>query len=194
VRWIAAGLLALAGCGPAEAARESAREGTAPTDPPPADGGRGYDIPVLAPHELRLEGAAAGLDDLLRTVETALAESDSVRLLELMVTADEYRRVFYPAFPAAHPPINADFETLWVLHVTDALPGLRKVVREYGGRRVRILDVRFEKPDQDFVNFVLHERSEVDLQVDGERRDGVRLFGSVLHVGDRWKVLSYPDD
>jgi hypothetical protein len=68
------------------------------------------------------------------------------------------------------------------------------VVREYGGRRVRILDVRFEKPDQDFVNFVLHETSEVDLEVDGERRDGVRLFGSVFHVGDRWKVLSYPDD
>jgi hypothetical protein len=54
--------------------------------------------------------------------------------------------------------------------------------------------VRFEKPGQDFVNFVLDETSEVDLEVDGERRDGVRLFGSVFHVGDQWKVLSYPDD
>ena len=111
-----------------------------------------------------------------------------------MVTADEYRRILYPAFPAAHPPVGASFETLWVLHVTDALPGLRKVLREYGGRKVRILDVRFENPGQDFVNFVLDETGEVELDVDGERHEGVRLFGSVFHVGDQWKVLSYPDD
>ena len=175
-------------------ARDAARETTAPADPAPAESGRGYDIPVLSPDELRLSGAAAGLDDLLRTVETALAESDSVRLLGLMVTAAEYERILYPAFPAAHPPVNASFETLWVLHVTDALPGLRKVLREYGGKRVRILEVRFEKPGQDFVNFVLDETSVVDLEVDGARHDGVRLFGSVFHVGDQWKVLSYPDD
>jgi hypothetical protein len=192
--WIAAALLPLAGCGPAEAARDPGRDAIASPDAPPAGGGPRYEIPALPPDRLRLSGAASSLDDLLRTVETSLAEGDTTRLLELMVTAGEYERILYPAFPAAHPPINAGFETLWLLHVTDAIPGLRKVLRDYGGRRVRILHVRFEKPDQDFVNFILDETSAVDLEVDGERRDGVRLFGSVFHVGNQWKVLSYPDD
>lgn len=49
------------------------------------------------------------------------------------------------------------------------------------------------RTSQDFVNFQLHETSEVDLVVDGERRTD-RLFGSVVQVGGQWKVLSYPDD
>jgi hypothetical protein len=67
------------------------------------------------------------------------------------------------------------------------------VLQDYGGRKVRILAVRFESPHQDFVNFVLDETSHLEIEVDGERRSGVRLFGSVFHVGDRYKVLSYPD-
>ena len=108
--WLAAGLAALGGCGPIQGAPDGAREATVPADPGAPDGGRGYEIPVLPPDELRLSGAASGLDGLLRTIETALAESDSARLLELMVTADEYERILYPAFPAAHPPIGASFD------------------------------------------------------------------------------------
>jgi hypothetical protein len=154
---------------------------------------RGYEIPSLPPDRLRLKEAATSLDHLLRTVERALAEQDSTRLLELMVTDREFAEILFPAFPAAHPPINAPLETVWVLHLGDAVRGWRKLLREYGGREVRILEVRFERPDQDFVNFVLDETSTVDVEVDGEHRRGVRLFGSVFHVGDQYKVLSYPD-
>ncbi len=160
----------------------------------PADTGRGYEIPRLPPQRLRLSGAADGLDDLLRTVERALAESDSTRLQALMVTPLEYRDVLFPSFPAAHPPINADFETLWLLQIGDSTRGLRQLVRDYGGKKVRILAIRFERPGQDFVNFVLDETSRVDLEVDGQRRENLRLFGSVFHVGEQYKILSYPDD
>ncbi len=175
-------------------------EASAVSDPvnapePPSDrtGARDYEIPRLGEEDLRLSGAASSLEDLLRTVERALAERDSTRLLELLVTDREFGEILFPSFPAAHPPINAPLETVWMLHVGDALRGWRKVMREYGGKDVRIHDIRFEKPDQDFVNFVAHETSRVDLEVDGVRRENVQLFGSVFHVGDQYKVLSYPD-
>jgi hypothetical protein len=41
---------------------------------------------------------------------------------------------------------------------------------------------------------VLDETSRVDLEVDGERRENVKLFGSVFHIGEQYKLLSYPDD
>ena len=68
------------------------------------------------------------------------------------------------------------------------------LLRNYGGRDVRVMNVRFDRPDQDFVNFTLHETSRVDAEIDGVREDDLRLFGSVVRVGDQWKVLSYPDD
>lgn len=153
-----------------------------------------YRIEKLPPSRLRLSGAAKSLDDLVLTLEVALAEHDTTRLLDLMIDEREYREILYPAFPAAHPPMNAIFETLWVTHFPDAHRGLMLLLREYGGRDVRILGVRFARPDQDFVNFTLHEKSYVDAEIDGVREDNLRLFGSVVRVGDQWKVLSYPDD
>lgn len=155
---------------------------------------RPYPIERLPPEKLLLRGAARSMDDLLLTLEVALAEHDTTRLEDLMINEREYRDILYPAFPAAHPPINARFVTLWITHYPDAFRGLRRLLGEYGGRDVRILAVRFARPDQDFVNFVLHETSHVDAMIDGVREDDLRLFGSVVRVGDQWKVLSYPDD
>ena len=159
----------------------------------PSDSGRGYVIEPLPVERLRLEGAAESLYELLRTVERGLAESDTSRLDALMIDEREYREILFPAFPASHPPINADFETVWILQYPDSYRGLRRLLERYGGREIRVTAIRFDEPDQDFVNFVLHETSRVDVTVDGEPRSDVRLFGSVVRVGDQWKVLTYPD-
>ena len=159
----------------------------------PHDTGRGYVIDPLPSEALRLDGAAGSLEELLRTLERGLAASDTARLDDLMIDEREYREILYPAFPAAHPPINADFETLWVLQYPDSYRGLRRLLERYGGKDIRVTAIRFDEPDQDFVNFVLHETSRLDVTVDGEARSGVRLFGSVIQVGDQWKVLTYPD-
>jgi hypothetical protein len=155
--------------------------------------GRGYAIEPLPPEALVLTGAAASLDDLLRTVESGLAVSDTTRLYDLMISEREYRQILFPAFPASHPPITAGFETVWILQYPDSYRGLMRLLERYGGRDIRILAVRFDRPDQDFVNFVLHETSRVDVTVDSEPLENVRLFGSVVRIGDQWKVLTYPD-
>lgn len=185
--WTLAGLVALSlvGCGQAD--------GAAGDTVAPADTGRGYLIEPLAPEELRLDGAAGSLDDLIWTVERGLAESDTPRLQDLMINEREYRDILFPAFPASHPPINAGFETVWILQYPDSFRGLRRLLERYGGRDVHVLAVRFDHPDQDFVNFILHETSRVDITVDGETLQDVRLFGSVIRIGDQWKVLTYPD-
>ena len=186
--WLPAVLAAavLTACG-------SPRDDAAGSSTLPPDSGRGYVIEPLAPEKLRLDGAAGSLDELLRTIERGLAQSDTARLDDLMIDAREYREILFPAFPAAHPPINADFETLWVLQYPDSYRGLRRLLERYGGRDIRVTAIRFDEPDQDFVNFVLHETSRLEITVDGEPRSGVRLFGSVVEVADRWKILTYPD-
>ena len=184
-----------AGCGPEGLEPLHARVEQSPVPLPDGQApGPTYTIEPLPPESLRLTGAASSLDELLRTVEQALGDSDTMRLFDLMVTMKEYRRILYPAFPAAHPPIGADFATIWVNHYPDSYRGLEHLMRRYGGREVRILGIRFEHPHQDFVNFILHETSRVDIETDGARENNVRLFGSVFRVGDQWKVLSYPDE
>ena len=175
------------------ACNEPADSGAAGTIPAVADIGRGYEIEPLPREVLSLEGPAENLDDLLRTVERGLAERDTARLHDLMIDEGEFRDILFPAFPASHPPINASFETVWVLQYPDSYRGLLRILQRYGGRDVRITAVRFDEPDQDFVNFVLHETSRVDVTIDGEALRNIRLFGSVIRVGDQWKVLTYPD-
>jgi hypothetical protein len=150
-------------------------------------------IEPLPRETLELHGAAAGLDDLLRTVERGLAHSDTARLSDLMIDEREYREILFPAFPVSHPPINAGFETVWVLHYPDSFRGLERLLERYGGKRIHVRNLRFDQPNQDFVNFILHETSRVDVVVDGDSLGDVRLFGSVVQIGDQWKVLSYPD-
>jgi len=185
------------GCGDsggAESARGAATEAVpAPRASSPAPEGRGYEIHPLPPESLRLTGSAGSRAELLETIERGIAERDTARLFDLMITMREYETIVYPTLPVAHPPFGASFETVWATHFGDAWRGLHDVVRKYGGREVRIHALRFEKPDQDFVNYVLHETSEVDITVDGLPLIGARLFGSVVQVGDQWKVLSYPD-
>lgn len=158
-----------------------------------ADTGRVYAIEPLPREALWLEGPAESLDDLLRTVERGLAERDTTRLHDLMINEREYRDILFPAFPASHPPINAGFETVWILQYPDSYRGLHRILERYGGRNVRITAVRFDDPDQDFVNFILHETSRVDATIDGLALRNIRLFGSVIRVGEQWKVLTYPD-
>jgi hypothetical protein len=158
------------------------------------DLGRGFVIERLPSEALKLEGAAGSLDELLRTVERGLAESDTVRLYDLMISEREYRDILFPAFPVSHPPIDAPFETVWILQYSDSYRGLRRLLERYSGRDVRVTAIRFDEPDQDFVNFILHETSRVDVTVDGEPVRNVRLFGSVIQIGGQWKVLTYPDD
>lgn len=175
--------IAMAACGRGVATERAAIAAALPT------------IVVEPPvQKLALSGAASSLDDLLRTVERALADSDTARLFDLMIGEREYREIVYPSLPAAHPPINASFEAIWATHFPGAYRGLRRVLARHGGRDVRILAVRFEAPDQDFVNFTLHETSRVDIVFDGVREDDRRLFGSVIHAGGLWKVLSYPNE
>lgn len=201
---------AIAGCGTGSADGARSPDAAEPDFPRGSEGGAlpgdslgppapkwrpvGYRIEPIPPQRRRLEGAAESLDELLRAIEVALAERDTQRLASLMVGEREYREIFYPALPAAHPPMNASFETLWVSHFPDSWRGLERALDRFGGRDVNILAVRFAASNQDLVNFVLHQRSRVDLVVDGQMRPDVRLFGSVIVVDGRWKVLSYPDD
>lgn len=202
------GALALAG------ALSSCGTGTAGSDAPPfprgSTGGalpgdtlvapspewapRGYAIEPVAPETRRLDGGAEGLDALLRTIEAALAARDSRALERVMIDEREFREILYPSLPVAHPPISARFETVWATHYPDAHRGVGQALRRFGGQPVEIRVVRFEAPDQDLVNFALHETSRVDLVVGDRTLTDVRLFGSVVVVDGRWKVLSYPDD
>lgn len=195
--WLPAGIL-LAIAAPFTACGDRLDETGGTVDAPDperaADTGRGDRIDPLPDSVLVLEGSASSLDDLLRTVERGLGAHDTTRLDHLMIDEREYRDILYPAFPASRPPINASFETLWVLQYPDSYRGLRKLLERYGGRDVRVTSIRFDAPDQDFVNFVLHESSRVDAVVDGDTLRDIRLFGSVVRVGDQWKVLTYPDD
>jgi hypothetical protein len=180
-------VIAVSGCG----ASADGAGGTVAIAP---DTGRGYVIERLPDAMLRVEGAEGSLEELLRTIERGLAESDTAGLHELAIDEREYREIVFPSFPAAHPPINAPVEVAWMLQASDSYRGLLRILERYGGRDVRVTAIRFDEPDQDFVNFVLHETSRVDVTVDGEPRSNARLFGSVVRIGDQWKVLTYPDD
>lgn len=158
----------------------------------PADTGRGYVIEPLSVEELRVDGATGSLEELLRTVERGLAESDTVRLTELMIDEREYRDILFSAFPVSHPHQRRIRDRL-----DPAVPGLLPraeapagTVRRKGHPRAR-RSLRSPGPGLR----QLHPARDQPCRRHGGRRllHDVRLFGSVIRIGDQWKVLTYPD-
>jgi len=150
---------------------------------------RSYRIEELPPARLRLSGAAASLDDLILTLEVALAGHDTTRLLDLMIDEREYREILYPAFPAAHPPINAGFETLWVTHFPDAYRGLMLLLGTYSaGLAVPFLVAAFAV--EKFLDWFQRFRRYLNLV---QRVSGVLLVivGLLIATGQFTRLASY---
>jgi hypothetical protein len=136
----------------------------------------------------------ASPDALATSVLDALAGKDSARLAELPLGEHEFRKWVWPNIPAGRPDVNMPFDYFWKDLSFKSRASLAASLSEFGGQRFTLRRIEFTGETTDYGSFSVSRDSELTVVDAGGRERKIRVFGSVLKAGDRYKLFSYVVD
>lgn len=141
-----------------------------------------------------LERGYGSPEELVDTLLAALARQDTTRLVDLAISPDEWRKIFYPELGLYYPDARDDrpeiMETLGELHFGASVKGVHRVLRDYGGMRLYRADLRFNRTLL-HPSFTLHEGSLLVVSTPTGDSRSVTFLGSIVEKDGVFKLLSY---
>lgn len=154
-------------------------------------------IGSLETNTMRLQGAAGSIDALVKSALDAYAAGDTAALQRLMITEQEFDRYLYPEFgrhyPAAQDTSAQAREFVRDNHMLSAAKGLRKSLKEFGGRRMELMSVGFRDGAKRFSTYTIHEGTEVKVRLEDSEEAELAALGAIVEMDGRYKLLSYRD-
>ena len=127
-------------------------------------------------------------------VMQSLQQRDVASLRSLALNEEEFREQVWPELPAARPERNLPFSYVWGDLHQKSESFLTQTVQEHGGRRYRLVGVRFDGETTRHPSYVVHRETVVRARDENGREVDLRLFGSSLVKDGSWKVFSYVTD
>lgn len=122
----------------------------------------------------------------------AVAADDGTTLEALALSEQEFRQHVWPELPAARPERNLPFSYVWGDLRQKSVAGLARTRSAHGGRRYTLEDVRFSGETR-YPGYTVHRDGVLVVKgPDGPHE--LRLCGSMIEQGGRWKVFSYAVD
>lgn len=151
---------------------------------------RGLGGPEVAPLAHTHESPEA----LARAVLDAVAARDAEALRRLALTEQEFADHVWPGLPAARPERNLPRSYVWGDLRQKSESYLALTLHDLGGRRLSLLRLSFAGETTDHGTYKVHRKSLLRVRdQEGAERE-LRVFGSVLEQGGRFKVFSYVVD
>ncbi len=133
-------------------------------------------------------------EDLGRAVLRLLLSRDLAGLRTLALTRDEFEAWVWPRLPASRPERNMPMDFVWDrLHQRSEL-SLAATMARHGGHPMSLDAVLFEGETTDYVDFLVRRDTVLVVRTADNVVEKVRLFGSLLTMGDRHKVFSFVVD
>lgn len=193
IRFIALGALAMlaAGCGdgarPAQAAPARVDSIRPPAEAlarfreglPPADS---------------LSGGAGSRDELVARFVEAVERRDLAVARAMELSRAEYGWIYFPSLQRMNPGLNMQPEVMWLLHEQESEKGITRVLRRLGGGQARLGRYACEDVPQAEGALRYWHRCTVEVIAPDGETAALKLFGSVMEHGGRWKIVSYAND
>jgi hypothetical protein len=125
---------------------------------------------------------------------TALERRDEARLRELVLSEEEFREIVWPELPASRQERNLPFSYVWgdLRQRSDA--ALAGLLGQYGGQKLVATDVHFRGGSTQYQSFIMYLAPTLRVVDDKGLDHELRLFGSIVEHGGRFKLLSYVVD
>ena len=140
-----------------------------------------------------LAGGAPSRDSLVALVVSAVARHDVATLAALNVSRAEYAWLVYPELPIARPPYNHPPDAAWMLLAAESRSGRSKLVERFRNAPLVARGYACDAREQ-YGPVELWPNCRVKVQgSDGQVR-AQRLFGAVVAVNGRFKLLSFGND
>ncbi|WP_420130121.1 hypothetical protein [Longimicrobium sp.] len=191
-RWIAMAALALLSAGCRDAAPDAQAAVPVDTLHAPAEAlSRFRDgLPIAD----SLSGGAASRDELVARFVDAIARQDTAAVRGMVLNRAEYGWIYFPSLQRMNPATSMQPEVMWMLHAQESQKGITRVLRRLGGGQARFGGYACEAaPGVEGPNRYWHACTVETMAADGEKAS-LKLFGSLIERGGRWKIVSYAND
>jgi hypothetical protein len=127
---------------------------------------------------------------LASAVLDGLARRDRATLEGLALNETEFRDHVWPQLPAARPERNLPFSFVWGdLRQKSGLTLGNVIVRE-GGKRYKLIDVRFAG-ETEYRTYRVHREATLRVRDPHGVETDLRVCGSMIEKEGAWKVFSY---
>lgn len=123
----------------------------------------------------------------------ALAARDRDTLLTQAVSQTEFLKYIWPALPASRPDVGMPADRAWTEQAQRNVNFLSQTLGEHGGRRYELVAASFDGSPTTYGRFTIHPKTTLDIRDEFGVRE-VRLFGSMIESGGRWKIYSFVVD
>jgi hypothetical protein len=131
---------------------------------------------------------------LSRAVLAAIQARDGDALHALALNKGEFAEDVWPELPAARPERNLSSSFVWGDLNQKSNITLRDTLVAQGGRKYEFVSIRFLGETTAYKSYRVHRESELTVKdAEGNARQ-LRVFGSVIEKGGRYKVFSYVVD
>lgn len=141
-----------------------------------------------------LSGGAPSRDSLVARFTDAVARGDTAAIRALVLNRAEYGWIYFPSLQRMNPATSMQPEVMWMLHAQESQKGITRVLRRLGGGEARFgayaceAAARVEGANRYWDACVVET-----IAGDGEKAT-LKLFGSLMGRGGRWKIVSYAND
>lgn len=130
-------------------------------------------------------------EDLARAVLTAVERRDAGALRQVALNREEFTDHVWPELPAARPERNLSAGYVWGDLNQKSNITLEQTLAAHAGKHYELAGIRYLGKSTPYGSYVVHRESELTVKDPDGNEKQVRLFGSVLEKGGRYKVFSY---
>lgn len=128
---------------------------------------------------------------MAQAVLGALEWRDVTPLRAVALNEREFREQVWPELPAARPERDLPFSYVWGELRQKSEAALAATLAAHGGQRYELVAVRFLGETTQYESYLVRRKAEVTVKDAKGTEVQLRLFGSVLEKGGRFKVFSY---
>ena len=122
-----------------------------------------------------------------------LAARDATTLSGMAVSESEFLKYIWPALPASRPDVGMPAGRAWADQAQRNAAYLSQTLAGHGGREYRLVAVTFGGETTDYGTYRIHREATLDVR--GPNGPvALRLFGSLVESGGRWKIYSFVVD
>ena len=141
-----------------------------------------------------LPNAHESPEALSRAVLGAIEAGDTDALRSLALNKEEFTEHVWPELPAARPGRNLSPSFVWGDLSQKSNIMLRGTLSAHGGKEYTLVRILFLGETTQYDSYRVHRESELTVKAADGIEKQLRVFGSVLEKGGRYKVFSYVID
>jgi len=140
-----------------------------------------------------LANAQVSAEALSRNFLKALASKDMESIKALRLTKDEFCQYVFPELPSSKMP-NVTCDFVWQQATLKSLSGLSEMYPEHQGKKYQFVALRFEKGTDSYPTYKVHKETHLMVKDETGKQQELRLFGSILEMDGRYKLISFVID